>query len=155
MVCCESSFSSQDAQPALVLRRAELRDEGDPLFTLIERAHAESRFAYAPFSRRKARRVLAQALAEGRRHLLVVADYRGLPQGFVYASAGEYLVASGAIMATINAIYTAAELRGTLLGGRISLRLFRAVGEWAQSIGARHLGHRPRPAGANRHPDRV
>ena len=86
MVCCESSFSSQDAQPALVLRRAELCDEGDPLFTLIERAHAESRFAYAPFSRRKARRVLAQALAEGRRHLLVVADYRGLPQGFVYAS---------------------------------------------------------------------
>lgn len=39
--------------------------------------------------------VRAQALAEGRQHLL--ADYRGLPQGFVYASAGEYLVASGAI----------------------------------------------------------
>lgn len=139
MVCSDTSFSTHGAYRALTLRRVELCDEGDPLLTLVQRAHEESRFAYALFSRRKARRVLVQALTEGPRHLVMVAEYRGRPQGFVYASAGEYLVASDAVMATINAIYTAADLRGTILGGRISLGLFRAVGQWAQSVGAREI----------------
>lgn len=41
----------------------------------------------------------------------MVAEYRGEPKDFVYASVGEYLVAADAGVATINAIYIAADLR--------------------------------------------
>jgi hypothetical protein len=80
--------------------------------------------------------VLDQALAEERRHLVAVVELRGRPQGFVFASVGEYHVGVGVLIVTINTIYTSPGLRASLLGGRAAVGLFRAVGRWAKGIGA-------------------
>lgn len=111
----------------------------EALLDLVQAAHEESRFGYIPFSRDKARRVMVQALTEGARHLIAVAEIRGRPEGFVFASVGEYLVGTGALIVTVNAIYTSRNLRGSLLGGRTALGLFRAVARWSKGIGAREI----------------
>lgn len=104
---------------------------------LADAAHRESRFGYIPLDREKTRRVVEQALAEDRRHLIAVAEVRGRLEGFVFASAREYLYGSGVVIVRINTIYTSQKLRKSLLGGRAAVGLFRAVGRWAKGIGAR------------------
>lgn len=133
------TLSPPPAAKALTLRLVRPQDDHDSFLDLAEAAHRESRFGDIPFSRDKARRVLTRALAEGPRHLVAVAEVRGWPEGFVFASAGEYIVGTGALIVTVNAIYTAAGLRGTLLGGQAALGLFRAVGRWSKGIGAREI----------------
>jgi hypothetical protein len=127
------------AARALSFRLVKPDDDHEALLDLVAAGHAESRFGYIPFSRDKARRLLEQALAGGSRHLVAVAEVRGWPQGFVFASVGEYHIGTGVLIVTINAIYTAQSLRASLLGGRAALGLFRAVGQWSRRIGAREI----------------
>jgi GNAT superfamily N-acetyltransferase len=120
----------------LVLRLVRPDEDHEPLLDLFERAHQETRFNYIPFSRDKARRLLRQVMAEDARHLVAVAEVGGKPEGFVYASVGEYFVGTDALIVTINVIYTSTDIRRSLLGGRIASRLMRAVEQWAKGIGA-------------------
>jgi hypothetical protein len=106
---------------------------------LCEAAHRETRFGDIPFSPMKTRKLLAQALANKKRHLLAVAEVKGRPVGFVFASVGEYFVGTGALIVTINTIYTSQSLRRSLLGGRAAVGLFKAVGQWAKGIDAREV----------------
>jgi hypothetical protein len=112
----------------LVLGLVRPDEDHEPLLDLFERAHRETRFNYIPFSRDKARRLLRQVMAEDARHLVAVADVGGKPEGFVFASVGAYFVGTEVLIVTINVLYTSNALRGSLLGGRASLGLFKAVG---------------------------
>jgi hypothetical protein len=123
----------------LVLRLVRPSEDHEPLLDLFESAHQETRFNYIPFSRDKARRLLRQVMAEDARHLVVVAAVGGKPEGFVFASVGEYFVGTDALIVTINVIYTSHNMRGSLLGGRAANGLFRAVGRWSKGIGAREI----------------
>jgi hypothetical protein len=79
--------------------RHVIADHGnDALLDLAEAGHLESRFGDIPFSRVKAQRQLDAALADRRRHLLIVADVGGRPEGFVFASVGGYFVGTGALL---------------------------------------------------------
>jgi hypothetical protein len=120
----------------LVLRLVRSDEDPEALIDLFERAHQETRFNYIPFSRDKARRLLRQVMAEDARHLVALAEVGGKPEGFVFASVGEYFVGTDALIVTINVIYTSQALRGSLLGGRAAVGLFNAVGRWAKGIGA-------------------
>ena len=75
----------------------------------------------------------------GARHLVAVAEVRGRQEGFVFASVGEYLAGTGALIVTINAVFTSQGLRRSLLGSRAAVGLFRAVGRWSRGIGAREI----------------
>lgn len=120
----------------LVLRLVRPDEDHEPLLDLFERAHQETRFNYIPFSRDKARRLLRQVMAEDARHLVAVAEVGGEPEGFVFASVGEYFVGTDAQIITINVVYTSQFLRRSLLGGRTSVGLLKAVRRWANGIGA-------------------
>jgi len=123
----------------LVLRLVRPDEDHEPLLDLFERAHQETRFNYIPFSRDKAKRLMRQTMAEDARHLVAAAEVGGKPEGFIFASAGEYFVGTDALIVTINVIYTSQELRGSMLGGRAAVGLFRAVGKWAKGIGAAEI----------------
>jgi GNAT superfamily N-acetyltransferase len=123
----------------LVLRLVRSGKDHEPLLDLFERAHRETRFHYIPFSRDKARRLLRQVMAEDARHLVAVAEVGRKPEGFVFASVGEYFVGTDVIIATINVIYTSQALRGSLLGGRAATRLLKAVRNWCKGIGAQEI----------------
>lgn len=111
----------------------------ESLLDLAEAGHNESRFGDLPFSRDKARKHLTQALENESRYLVAVAELNGKVEGFVAASAGEYWIATGALIVTINAIYTSKHLRNSLLGGRAAVVLFKGVAKWAKGIGAREI----------------
>jgi len=123
----------------LVLRLVRPDEDPEPLLDLFEQAHQETRFNYIPFSRDKARRLLSQVMAEDARHLLAVAEVGGKPEGFLFASAGEYFVGTDTLIVTINVIYNSQALRRTLLGGRAAVGLFNAVRRWSSGIGAREI----------------
>lgn len=123
----------------LVLRLVRPDEDPEPLLDLFEMAHQETRFNYIPFSRDKARRLLRQVMAEDTRHLVAVAEVGEKPEGFVYASVGEYFVGTDALIVTINVIYSSQKLRSRLLGGRAALGLFNAVRRWSNGIGAREI----------------
>jgi len=123
----------------LVFRLVRPVENHEPLLDLFERAHHETRFNYIPFSRDKARRLLCQVMSEDARHMIAAAEVGGTPEGFIYASVGEYFVGSNHLIVTINVVYTSQELRGSLLGGRAAVGLFRAVGRWAEGIEAREI----------------
>ncbi|NJN35799.1 MAG: hypothetical protein HC794_00595 [Nitrospiraceae bacterium] len=127
------------AAGALVFRLVRVGENFGPLLDLFEAAHRETRFGDIPFSRDKALTLLLQVLAEDTRHLLAVAEVNGRPEGVVFASVGEYFVGTDALIVTINVIYTSQTLRGSLLGGRAALGLFKAVGRWSTGIGAREI----------------
>lgn len=123
----------------LVLRLVRPDEDPEPLLDLFEKAHQETRFSYIPFSRDKARRLLRQVMAEDAQHLVAVAEVGGKPEGFVFASAGEYFVGIDALIVTINAVYTSHQIRNSLLGGKAAVGLLRSVGAWAKGIGAREV----------------
>jgi hypothetical protein len=136
--------SARDERPGATTRALSFRlvmpdDDHEALLDLVAVGHAESRFGYIPFSRDKARKLLEQALAGGSRHLVAVAEVHGRPQGFVFASVGEYHIGTGVLIVTINAIYTSQVLRGSMLGGRAAVGLFRAVGQWSRGVGAKEI----------------
>jgi L-amino acid N-acyltransferase YncA len=114
-------------------------DNLESLLDLAEAGHAESRFGDLPFSRDKARKQLMNALENDSRYLVAVAELNGKVEGFVAASAGEYWIATGALIVTVNTIYTSRHLRTSLLGGRAAVVLFRGVAKWAKGIGAREI----------------
>jgi hypothetical protein len=132
-----SGLGAEDRR--LVLRLVRSDEDPEPLLDLFEKAHQETRFNYIPFSRDKARRLLRQVMAEDARHLVAVAEVGGKPEGFVYASVGEYFVGTDALIVTINVIYTSPPLRNSLLGGKVALRLFMAVDRWSKEVGAREI----------------
>ena len=125
-----------EKRSGLTFRLVRMGEGLEPALTLAEAAHRESRFGYIPFDREKTRRVVEQALAQDRRHLISVVEVGGRVEGFVFASTGEYIFGSGALIVTINTIYTSQELRGSLLGGKAAVGLFGAVRRWAAGIGA-------------------
>jgi hypothetical protein len=114
-------------------------DNLESLLDLAEAGHIESLFDDLPFSRDKARKHLTNALENDSRYLVAVAEMNGKVEGFVAASAGEYWIATGALIVTINTIYTSKHLRTSLLGGRAAVVLFRGVAKWAKGIGAREI----------------
>jgi hypothetical protein len=124
---------------ALSFRRMARGDDLEPLLDLVETGHKESRFGYIPFSRDKARKIGERALADPARNLLIVAELRGRPVGFLFASIGEFHIGTDVRLATIHAVYTERRLRASLCGGRVTAHLFRALNKWAAAVGAREV----------------
>lgn len=124
---------------SLSFRRMAQGDDLEPLLDLVEVGHKESRFGYIPFSREKARKIGGRALADPARNLLIVAELRDRPVGFLLASVGEFHIGTDVRLATIHAAYTVPECRATLLGGRVALGLIRAVQRWSAGTGAKEI----------------
>lgn len=61
-----------------------------------------------------------------------------------YASVqmGEHFLGNGILIATVQTLNTSQKLTGTLLGGKVALRLVHAVRHWANTLGcARVMVH--------------
>lgn len=124
---------------SLSFRRMKAGDDLERLLDLVEVGHKESRFGYIPFSREKARKIGERALSDPARNLLIVAELRGRPVGFLFASVGEFHIGHGVRLATIHAVYTEPRLRASLCGGRVTTHLFRALTNWAEVAGAHEI----------------
>lgn len=105
-----------------VLEYLEGRLEG--LVKLARVAHAESRFSYIAFAPQKVETIAQKALADTKRHGIMLCSDHGQLVGAVYCSVGEYHIGTGTLVTTIHNINVLPEKRHGLSGGKIALGLF-------------------------------
>ncbi|WP_152502797.1 GNAT family N-acetyltransferase [Labrenzia sp. THAF82] len=113
---------------------------------LAQEAHRNTIFRDIPFSEDKARAVFEKAIAEPGRFGLIYAvpsDDELLSEdglhGFASVHAGEYFLGTGALIATVQTLNISRRLTGTMLGGKVALRLVQAVRHWAKERGCAHF----------------
>lgn len=138
---------SPRATPGLTLRLAD-GSEADCRagISLAREAHGRTIFRDIPFSEDKARAIYAKAVVQPERFGLIYAVPGGdtpLAEdrllGFASIHAGEHFLGTGTLIATVQTLNISQRLSGTLLGGRVALRLVQAVRQWARERDCRHL----------------
>lgn len=113
---------------------------------LAREAHLRTIFRDIPFSEAKARAIFDKAIVEPERFGLIYA-VPGADEplaedgllGFASVQAGEHFLGSGTLIATVQTLNISQKLTGTLLGGKVALRLVQAVRDWAKERGCAHL----------------
>lgn len=113
---------------------------------LAREAHLRTIFRDIPFSEFKARAIFDKAMAEPERFGLIYAVPGGGDPlgedglfGFASVQAGEHFLGTGTLIATVQTLNVSQKLTGTLLGGKVALRLVQAVRYWAKVRSCAHL----------------
>ncbi|MEP1575753.1 hypothetical protein [Roseibium album] len=113
---------------------------------LAREAHQNTIFRDIPFSEEKARAIFEKATAQPNRFGLIYAiPGGGKPlvedglHGFASVHAGEYFLGSGTLVATVQTLNISRNLSGKLLGGKVALRLMKAIRLWAKERGCSHI----------------
>ncbi len=113
---------------------------------LAREAHLRTIFRDIPFSATKARTIFDKAMSEPDRFGLIYA-VPGVDEplaedglfGFASVQAGEHFLGTGTLIATVQTLNVSQKLTGTLLGGKVALRLVQAVRHWAKVRSCAHL----------------
>ena len=108
-------------------------DEVEAFLPMARAAHEASTFSFVAFDEAKARRLGMRALERPDRHGALLAWHQERPAGFLPCSAGEYMIGSGAILVTIQALYVDPGLRRGLSGGRAAIGLLAGARSWARA----------------------
>ena len=103
------------------------------LVALAKAAHEESRLSYIIFAPHKVEAIVRKALADTKRHGIMLCKDHGLVVGAAYCSVGEYHVGAGTLVTTIHNINVLPEKRRGLSGGKIALGLMRGIETWSQA----------------------
>ena len=109
------------------------KDDRDAVMALARRGHEESIFGDLPFSEKKFKALFDRGIKRPKTHLGLKATIDGRIIGFAYCYLGEYYVATGGLIATINVLYVDKEVRESLLGGKAALKLLRGIMKWARA----------------------
>lgn len=113
---------------------------------LAREAHQRTIFRDIAFSETKARAIFDKAIVEPERFGLIYA-VPGADEplaedgllGFASVQAGEHFLGTGTLIATVQTLNISQKLTGTLLGGKVALRLVQAVRHWAKTRSCAHL----------------
>ncbi|WP_298965656.1 hypothetical protein [uncultured Roseibium sp.] len=113
---------------------------------LAKEAHSNTVFRDIVFSEEKARTIFESAINRPDRNGLIYAtpnvdaplQENGL-YGFASVRAGEYFLGSGGLIATVQTLNVSDKISGTLLGGKVSIGLVKALRHWANARGCEHL----------------
>jgi len=113
---------------------------------LAREAHRRTIFRDIAFSEAKARTIYDKAVRQPERCGLIYA-VPGADEplaedgllGFASVHAGEHFLGEGTLIATVQTLNISQRLSGTLLGGKVALRLVQAVRHWAKTRNCAHL----------------
>lgn len=101
--------------------------------------HEESRFSEIPYSHKKRDDLMVQAINNSERYALMIAEYNGEPVGFLFCTAGEYLVGYGDLITTVYSFYVRKKYRGSFVGGRAAVRLLKGAIKWSKLRNVREI----------------
>ncbi|WP_422376202.1 hypothetical protein [Roseibium sp.] len=113
---------------------------------LAREAHQHTIFRDIAFSEDKARAIYDKAVRQPERCGLIYA-VPGADEplaedgllGFASVHAGEHFLGEGTLIATVQTLNISQKLSGTLLGGKVALRLVQAMRHWAKTRNCAHL----------------
>ena len=115
---------------------AKINDK-DALMKLAQQAHNESVFADMPFSAVKFSAFYDKII--NKKAICLVARINDEIVGFIYATLGSYFIADSRPIATVSVIYIKKQIRDTLAGGKVAMRLVKSAKKFAKDHGVSHL----------------
>ncbi len=101
--------------------------------------HAESRFCDIAYSHKKRDDFFMKAIDDPKFYALIIAELEGDPVGFIFCTAGEYLVGYGELITTVYSFYVRKKYRFTLAGGKAAVRLLSGVVKWSEARNVREV----------------
>lgn len=131
--------AQEDERPKLHVRLASSLGDLEFLRPVSIEFHEESRFSEIPYSHKKRDDMMVQAINNRERYALMIAEYKGEPVGFLFCTAGEYLVGYGDLITTVYSFYVRKKYRGSLVGGRAAVRLLKGAVKWSQMRNVREI----------------
>lgn len=110
-------------------------------FDLVRDAHERTIFRDIPFSERKARALFDKVVRQPDQHGLLLATLNEAerPVGFASLNAGEYFLGEGALVCSVTGLYYSSSLTGSMLAGKVALRLMQAIRQWAKERRCSHI----------------
>jgi GNAT superfamily N-acetyltransferase len=105
---------------------------------LARSVHEEGIFASIPFSEAKFYKYFDNTIDDPENFLSLAAKLDGKLVGFAYCYVGGYFIGSEATVVTVNTICVDKSVRSGILGGKVAVKLVKAIETWAKSRGA-HL----------------
>jgi hypothetical protein len=127
-------MTSSKADNKIVISRVCAEDRS-LILEFSRAAHAETIFKEIPFSERKFDKFFQEALNNTDYYLGIKATLGANILGILYCYRGGYFVGEGAKVASVNVINVNEDIRSTILGGKVALRLVRELESWARSKG--------------------
>ncbi|MCP4318004.1 MAG: GNAT family N-acetyltransferase [Hyphomicrobiales bacterium] len=124
---------------SLHIRCAESLEDLDYLRPASVELHNESRFRDIPYSHKKRDNLFSQAIANPERYALVIAEFNRDPVGFIFCSAGEYIVGTDELLTTVFSFYVRKRYRQTMIGGKAAVRLLSTVIQWSKQRNVREI----------------
>ena len=123
----------------ITLRLANSISDLEYLRPVSTEFHAESRFSDIAYSHKKRDDLFMKAIDDPKFYALIIAEMDGEPVGFLFCTAGEYLVGYGELITTVYSFYVRKKYRGTLMGGKAAVRLMAAVVKWSEARKVREV----------------
>lgn len=110
-------------------------------YGLVKDAHERTIFQDIPFSDRKARALFDKVVRQPDQHglLLATLSKEETPVGFASLNAGEYFLGEGSLVCSVTGLYYDSALSGSMLAGKVALRLMQATRQWAKERQCSHL----------------
>ena len=106
---------------------------------LARQAHGQSIFSELEFSEAKFATIFDKSIDQLGRFITLKAEVKREIVGFLYCNLGEYFVAQNNLQANVHALYVKEELRHSMLGGKIAVKLVKGITKWAKAQGAQHV----------------
>lgn len=128
----------KEKEKTLTIRRAETSDKSK-IMTLASLDHAESIFGDLTFSEKKFSTQFDKSLTQPERCITLKAEIKGEIVGFLYCTLGEYFIAEDNVQANVHVVYVNEDIRKSLLGGKVAVKLVKAITKWAKAQGAQHV----------------
>lgn len=123
----------------LTAHRVTSKDQVVFLMGLAKEFHSESRFSHIPFSEEKFLRTYVTALSRPDNEASFYVCLDGAAVGVIGVTVGDYFLGNGGRMATTYVVYVSANVRKSLLGGKIGIKLMRLAADWSVANGANEL----------------
>jgi hypothetical protein len=130
-----------DTLPAdALIIRTPIAEDREPARVLCRSMHARTIFADIAFSDAKFNRGADRVLSGEAPHTIaLVAELNSRLVGAAWATAGEYFIGEGEVLATVHFIAVDTDFCGRLLSAKVFLRLVAGIRAWAKTRGASRL----------------
>lgn len=121
------------------IRLATQQADFDRLRPLSLELHGQTRYSDIPYSFEKRDALFNKAITRPGQHALFIAEKDSESIGFLFCGAGEYIVGTEDIIATVISFFVPEKYRTSLLGGRAAVGLLKSAVNWSRARSAREI----------------
>ena len=138
-VAAVDEWKDARAAPGIVGVRITRPDEIDLILPLAREYHRESRYNHIPFSETKLRQLFTQGFNNQHDTFGAYMRHGERVVGIVHAGVGDYYLGDGGRIVTVLSFYVPKDIRDTMIGGRVTIKMMRILTDWAKAQRAEEI----------------